>query len=63
MLTTLLAKEKPVNKATLKKQPRLTLSKETLRTLEQPELRAAMGGVTLNTCYKSCDHTCTSDYC
>ncbi len=33
---------------------KLQLNRETLRTLEQPDLREILGGATANTCYKSC---------
>lgn len=38
----------------MKKDLKLRLNRETLRTLEQTELREALGGATANTCYKSC---------
>lgn len=43
---------------------KLTLSKETLRALGEPELRIANGAETLDTCYNSCfTGTCTTDFC
>ena len=33
---------------------KLQINRETLRALEQPDLREVLGGATANTCYKSC---------
>jgi natural product precursor len=33
---------------------KLQINRETLRNLEQPDLREVLGGATANTCYKSC---------
>ena len=50
-----------MKKVVLKK---LTLSKETLRALEEQDLRAANGAETLGTCYNSCfTTTCGTEYC
>jgi hypothetical protein len=43
---------------------KLTLSKETLRALEEPDLRAANGAETADTCFNSCfTTTCGTLYC
>ncbi len=38
----------------MKKDLKLRLNRETLRNLEQTDLREVLGGATANTCYKSC---------
>jgi hypothetical protein len=49
-----------MKKSVIKK---LTLSKETLRALEEAELKAA-DGATLGTCYNTCaGTTCRTMYC
>ncbi|HTG31748.1 MAG TPA: class I lanthipeptide [Thermoanaerobaculia bacterium] len=48
-----------MKKSTLK----LKLSRETLRTLEQPQLEGVAGGATLSLCVESCRCTLVSCLC
>ncbi|HKI03571.1 MAG TPA: hypothetical protein VKK31_16455 [Thermoanaerobaculia bacterium] len=46
-----------------KRLKKLTLNRETLRTLEEGAIQAAVGGVSARTCGSPCSATCTVDPC
>jgi hypothetical protein len=51
-----------------KSTPKLKLNRETLRTLEQPQLEGVQGAATASLCLGSCNgcntrNTCTTRFC
>jgi hypothetical protein len=52
-----------MKKDALKIAPKLTINRETLRSLQQSEMTGVAGGATLSLCVGSCGANCTRVSC